>query len=112
MKKPPQLLCVNTLLFVPMMLLLVDGCSSVKRYKSASWKGEDHSLVNMELFGTRLEQPFAEKQERNLWDLSAGAQTQMIQILNERFPENEQFMGALSNRYLAEGFSGPADLTE
>lgn len=89
----------------------MDGCSTVKRYKSASWKGEDNSLVNMELFGARLELTASEKQDRNLWDLSAGAQTQMIQILNERYPHNEQFMGALSKRYLDGGFSLPANLT-
>ncbi len=105
------MLSVNLLLFVTIMIFLVNGCSSVKRYKSASWKGEDNSLVNMELFGTRLEQAVTEKQDRNLWDLSAGAQTQMIQILNERYPHNEQFMGALSKRYLDGGFSLPADLT-
>lgn len=112
MKKPPQLLSVNVWVFVTVIILLVNGCSSVKRYKSASWKGEDNSLVNMELFGARLEQAASEKQDRNLWDLSAGAQTQMIQILNERYPQNEQFMGAVSKRYLDGGFSLPADLTQ
>ncbi len=111
MKKPHPLLSIKLLMIATTMLLLVDGCSSVKRYKSASWKGEDNSLVNMELFGARLEQAASEKQDRNLWDLSAGAQTQMIQILNERYPHNDQFMGALSKRYLNGGFDMPADLT-
>jgi hypothetical protein len=111
MKKPPQLLFVNLLMILTATMLLVDGCSSVKRYKSASWKGEDNSLVNMELFGARLEQSSSENQERNLWDLSAGAQTQLIQILNERYPHNEQFMGALSKRYLGERFTGQVDMT-
>ena len=110
MKKPPHLLSVNLLLSVTLMLLLVTGCSSVKRYKSATWKGEDNSLVNMELFGARLDSPGSVVQDRNLWDLSAGAQTQMIQILNERYPDNEQFMGALSNHYLAQGITMPTDL--
>jgi hypothetical protein len=35
----------------------------------------------------------------------------MIQILNQRYPHNGQFMGAMSKRYLDGGFSLPADLT-
>jgi hypothetical protein len=34
-----------------------------------------------------------------LWDLSANAQTRLVQILDERFPENGQFMEALSKNY-------------
>jgi len=111
MKKPHPLLSVNLLLLVTMMFLIVGGCSSVKRYKSASWKGEDNSLVNMDLFGASLRDSPSIMQDKNLWDLSAGAQTQLIQILNERYPHNEQFMGALSNRYLSEDFTLPEDLT-
>ena len=105
------MLSVSLLLFVTMMLFVVDGCSSVKRYKSASWKGEDNSLVNMDLFGASLRDSPSVMQDKNLWDLSAGAQTQLIQILNERYPHNEQFMGALSNRYLSGDFTIPEDLT-
>ena len=43
---------------------------------------------------------------KNLWDLSAGAQTQLIQILNERYPDNGQFTGALNREYMVDG-SGP-----
>ena len=110
MKKPPHLLSLNLLLFATPMFLLFAGCSSVKRYKSATWKGEDNSLVNMELFGARLDVPPSGITDRNLWDLSAGAQTQMIQILNERYPDNGQFMGALSNQYLTQSNTTPADL--
>jgi len=97
MKKPTLLLSVFLLLF------FLSGCSSVKRYKSATWKEQDNSLVNMELFGARLEHSSALEPEKNLWDLSASAQTQLIQILNERYPDNEQFIGAMSNKYLTKG---------
>jgi hypothetical protein len=43
---------------------------------------------------------------KNLWDLSAGAQTQLIQILNDRYPDNLQFTGALNFEYMMDG-SGP-----
>lgn len=105
MKKPSLLLSVCILLFV------VSACSSVKRYNSAEWKGQDNSLVDMELFGARLEQTYSETAGKNLWDLSASAQAGLIQILNERYPNNEQFIGALSAAYLTEGATPMLDLT-
>lgn len=105
MKKPSLLLSVF------LLLILFSGCSSVKRYQSAEWKGQDNSLVDMELFGARLEHLSAEDLEKNLWDLSASAQTQLIQILNERYPDNEQFIGALSKEYLTGSKFSDLDLT-
>ncbi len=88
------------------LIFIVSGCTSVKRFKSATYKGEDDSLVDMALFGARLDPPGQEAEGKNLWDLSAGAQTQMIQILDERYPDNEQFTGALNREYMLKG-SGP-----
>jgi len=82
-----------------LMLILFSGCTSVKRFKSADYKGEDNSLVDMSLFGTSLDQPLMDPVGKSLWDLSAGAQTQLIQILDERFPENVPFTGALNQEY-------------
>lgn len=105
MKKPPRLLSIL------LLLSFATGCSSVKRYKSATWMEEDNTLVNMELFGATLEQTASVAPERNLWDLSAGAQTQLIQILNDRYPLNDEFINALSKQYLADGASPVADFT-
>lgn len=90
------------------MVLLMSGtaCTSVKRFKSATYKGEDLALVDMALFGASLDALDSETAGKNLWELSAGAQTQMIQILNERYPDNEQFIGALNQEYLLRG-KGP-----
>ena len=96
MIKPSLLLSLSLLLF------LGSGCSSVKRHQSAEWKGQDNTLVDMDLFGARLEGPACAAGDRNLWDLSASAQAELIQILDERFPDNDQFMGALSAEYLTE----------
>lgn len=88
------------------LIFIASGCTSVKRFKSASYKGEDDSLVDMALFGARLDPPGQEAAGKNLWDLSASAQTQLIQILDERYPDNEQFTGALNREYMLKG-SGP-----
>jgi len=94
-----------------LLLFMITGCTSVKRFKSASYKGEDHSLVDMTLFGASLDQPGMEPQGTSLWDLSADAQTQLIRIYNERYPDNTQFSAALKQRYMTEGFGAPADFT-
>jgi len=99
------------LLSVSLLLLLVSGCSSVKRHKSAEWKGQDNSLVDMDLFGASLEHPAGELADRNLWDLSASAQAELIKILDDRYPDNEQFMRALSTKYLAEASIPSLDFT-
>jgi hypothetical protein len=96
MKKPYLLLSLS------LLLLFVCGCSSVKRHKSAEWKGQDPTLVDMDLFGASLDFPSGPTSDRNLWDLSASAQAELIQILDNRYPDNEQFMGALSTGYLTE----------
>lgn len=88
------------------LILLFSSCTSVKRYKSADYKGEDHTLVDMSLFGTSLDRPSIDHTGKSLWDLSAGAQTQLIQILDKRFPENGQFTGALNQEYMM-GSTGP-----
>jgi len=92
-------------------LFLFTGCTSVKRFKSAQWKGEDNSLVNVELFSAKLNDPLVESEERNLWDLSASAQTQLIQILNERYPDNGQFINAMNLKYLSEADLPRVDMT-
>lgn len=106
MKTPS--ICITWLL----LLVLFSSCTSVKRFKSVSYKGEDNSLVDMELFGTTLENPGQDQSGKNLWDLDAGAQTQLIKILNERNPGNAQFTEALNQAYLMKGEGSFADFTK
>jgi len=81
------------------LLLIISSCTSVKRFKSAAYKGEDDTLVLVELFNTRLSDEPVEAREKNLWTLSANAQTRLVQILDERYPDNEQFMSAMSGSF-------------
>ncbi|MCK4748222.1 MAG: hypothetical protein KAT15_14330, partial [Bacteroidales bacterium] len=90
---------LSFLLSVFLLLLLITGCTSVKRFKSAIYVSGDNSPVDIELFPTRLDPEETGSVNRNLWDLSASAQTQLIQILNERYPDNVQFISSLSNEY-------------
>jgi hypothetical protein len=99
------------LLSVILLMFIISGCSSVKRFKSVSYKAQDNTLVDMDLFGSRLTMDETEPADKNMWDLSASAQTQLIRILNERYPDNEQFISALSNEYLISSDITSLDLT-
>jgi hypothetical protein len=101
-----------TLLAAGGTILSLIGCTSVKRFSSATYKGTDPSLVDMELFSANFEQVGNDTRESNLWDLSAGAQTQFVQILDRRYPENDQFMEALARTYPEEWSQSPGSLTE
>lgn len=102
-----------SLLFTGMILILsLSGCSSVKRYKSVNYSGEDNSLVSVELFTSRIFDNPVLTQDRSLWTLSANAQTRLVQILDERYPDNQQFMGALTGSYDSKEVLPLSDYTE
>jgi len=87
-------------LFTGILLLFAIGaCTSVKRFKSVAYKGEDNSLVDVELFSARISDDPVAVREKNLWTLSANAQTRLVQILDERYPDNEAFMSAMSGSF-------------
>lgn len=90
----------NAFLFKGILLLFVlSGCTSVKRFKTAEFKGQDNRLVDVELFHTRLSGEPVLIREKNLWTLSANAQARLVQILDERFSDNEHFLQALAGSY-------------
>ncbi|RLD93973.1 MAG: hypothetical protein DRJ29_07350, partial [Bacteroidetes bacterium] len=71
----------------------------MKRFKSVEYIGEDNSLVEVELFNARISDEPVAVREKNLWTLSANAQTRLVQILDERYPDNEQFMSAMAGSF-------------
>lgn len=82
-----------------LVLLTIAACTSVKRFKSVDYKGEDNTLVDVELFNARISTEAIASREKNLWTLSANAQSHLVQILDERYPDNEQFVSALSGSF-------------
>jgi hypothetical protein len=84
-----------------LLLITLTGCTTVKRFKTADYKGEDNSLVDVELFSTRLSGDRPMTPEKNLWTLSANAQTRLVQILDERYPDNDKFMDVLAGTFAA-----------
>jgi hypothetical protein len=85
------------------MLFLLTGCTSLQRYRSATFAAKDNSLVSMDLFGYQLTPSGSSPEGKDLWELSASAQTRLIQILDARYPDNTQFIQALNKEYLTEG---------
>ena len=53
-----------------LLLFLFCGCTSVKRFKSVSYEAQDNTLVDMDLFGSRLSVEEDESPQTNLWDLN------------------------------------------
>jgi hypothetical protein len=82
-----------------LLFYILAGCTTVRRFKSADYKGVDNGLVDVSLFNSRLSGEPEGKQERSLWTLSANAQTRMVQILDERYPGNEAFLNALAGNF-------------
>jgi len=82
-----------------LLLFIITGCTTVRRFRTADYKGVDNSLVDVTLFNSRLSGEPIMTQEKNLWTLSANAQTRMVQILDERFPGNEEFLDVLSGNF-------------
>jgi hypothetical protein len=84
------------------LLIFSASCTSMKRYSSLSKSDADSSLANITLFGSRLSQAAPGSDAKNLWNMSADAQSQFIKILDSRFPDNEKFINSLNNEYLKE----------
>jgi hypothetical protein len=93
------------------LLLFASSCTSVKRFKSVDYKGSDNSLVDVELFSSRLAAEAVVRQDMHLWSLSANAQTRLVQILDERYPDNAQFISAMSRNYQPGGDPPVEDFT-
>jgi hypothetical protein len=102
MKKPYILLAGGY------VLISLMSCTSLKRFKSATYMEQDHTLVELDLFSTQLIQGDAGLSGGTLWDLSAGAQTQFVQILDRRYPDNGSFTDALGQQY-PESWTFPID---
>jgi hypothetical protein len=90
-KKPTSLILICCLIF---------SCTSLRRYNSAEICGTDNSLADVSLFGLKLADAHPASSAKTLWDLSADAQSQFIKILNNRFPDNTEFLRAMNLEYV------------
>lgn len=90
-------------------VLFMTACTTLKRYTCIKKSGIDNTLAKIDLFGFRLSPAKPEDESKTLWDLSADAQSQLIKILNSRYPDNEMFISSLNNEYLDGTAASPGD---
>ena len=89
------------LLFIAGIVITL-SCTTMKRYSSVQPTGTDNALASVNLFGFTLSEAKPENGNKTLWDLSADAQAQFIKILNARYPDNDEFLRAMSYEYMKE----------
>lgn len=90
-------------------ILFSSGCTTLKRYSSMTDSGINNNIADIDLFGKKLTVPSPAENSKNLWDLSAEAQSQFIKILNQRYPDNEMFLKSISYEYLKHRDAAGAD---
>src|SRR5688572_20890630 len=91
---------MNTKLFTLAMILLIAGCSTVKRYKRVDSVSSDNTKIGMDLFGTKIEPAKEDDNTKSLWELQGEGQAELIKALNVRYKEDDKFTTQLSTKYL------------
>jgi hypothetical protein len=81
-------------------MIILTCCTTLKRYKSLSEPAVNNSIADIDLFGLSLSKPETGSGVKSLWDLSADAQSQLIKILNSRYPENDKFLNSFNYEYM------------
>ncbi|MEZ5069630.1 MAG: hypothetical protein R2751_01340 [Bacteroidales bacterium] len=105
MRKSISLLLPLSVCIFPLVLA---SCGTLHRYASASYGGRDDQLADIQLYGYQVKEAVEGTSPRGLWDLNATAQSDLIKVLDRRFPGNTDFLEAL--RQTRE--SGSPDATE
>jgi hypothetical protein len=96
--------------FITMLgLVICAGCTTVKRYRSAEYKGEDNKLVMMHLTGARIEPEAKDPVYKDLWSLSDHGQQALINSLDKRNTDNDKYLKALNGQYMKKD-DGPSTI--
>jgi len=90
-------------------LIISSSCTTLKRYNTILEPENNDHIAWIDLFGYRLSAPKTGENGKNLWDLSADAQSQFIKILNIRYPDNEQFLNSLNMKFVMDNTNELSD---
>src|SRR5580692_1205023 len=94
--------------------MLATACSTVKRYSSAdntqkekpvflaSGADEDSLRVRMDISDSRISAPAPSSEGKSLWDLGNEGQKELLDILSQRYKDNDKFTDALNSQYLSD----------
>jgi hypothetical protein len=100
------------------LAVLAASCSTVKRYSSVDntqkekpvvlSKGddEDNLRVRMDISDSRISDPVPSGSGKSLWDLGNEGQKELLDILAQRYKDNDKFTDVLNTQYLADDGPG------
>src|SRR5271155_3930669 len=103
---------------IAVLAVLAAACSTVKRYSSVDntqkekpvflSKGDEegHLRVRMDISDSRISDPAPSGSGKTLWELSNEGQKELLDILSERFKDNDKFTDILNNQYLSDDGGG------
>jgi hypothetical protein len=113
---------MNKLVWTFLTGLICLSCSTVKRYSNvdrtvkeqpiflAKGQDEDSLRVRMDISDSRISEPAPSGSYKSIWDLKNDGQKELLNILHQRFKDNDKFIDAVNNQFLAdEGGGGTID---
>jgi hypothetical protein len=85
----------------------VDRTQKEKPVFLAEGQNEDSLRVRMDISDSRISEPAPSGSFKSIWDLKNDGQKQLLDILNQRYKDNDKFIDAVNNQFLADdGGSG------
>ncbi|HXB95313.1 MAG TPA: hypothetical protein VNU70_09150 [Puia sp.] len=109
---------MNKLIVVMGLAMLAAACSTVKRYSSvdntqkekpvflSKGDNEDNLRVRMNISDSRISDPAPSGSGKSLWDLGNEGQKELLDILSQRYKDNDKFTDILNNQYLSDDGGG------
>jgi len=111
---------MNKMTIILALAMLATACSTVKRYSSvdntqkekpvflAKGDNEDNLRVRMDISDSRISNPAPSSEGKSLWDLGNEGQKELLDILSERYKDNDKFTDILNTQYLSDDGPGGA----
>jgi hypothetical protein len=100
------------------LAMLTGACSTVKRYSSvdntqkekpvflSAGDNEENIRVRMDISDSKISNPAPSSEGKSLWDLGNEGQKELLDILSQRFKDNDKFTDILNNQYLSDDGGG------
>ena len=109
---------MNKMAIILGLTMLTASCSAVKRYSSvdntqkeqpvflSKDSSEDNIRVRMNISDSKISDPAPSGSYKSLWDLGNEGQKELLDILAQRYKDNDKFTDILNNQYLSDDDKG------
>src|SRR6201991_4775073 len=109
---------MNKMVIILGLTMLTASCSAVKRYSSvdntqkeqpvflSKDSSEDNIRVRMNISDSKISDPAPSGSYKSLWDLGNEGQKELLDILAQRYKDNDKFTDILNNQYLSDDDKG------